>query len=287
MIFLSRGLPTIRIVNVARGSVLMLRSRVNWGMSAKFWHSAAQYFFGGIGLVLVTYVCFRLGLNLTTVGFAYLILIALLALVGSFIGSVVLSIVAVGCLNYFFTLPLFSFRVDYPQDALAIVLATVAFLTTSLLVNFVISQRKRSEDALRQSEMYLAEAERISRTGSFGWRVATGEIIWSEETFRIYECDRAMKPTLELMLQRTHPEDRSLVQGLLERVLHDGKDWELEHRLLMAHGSVKHVRAVAHAVRDASGKLEFVGAVMDVTATRQAEEQLQQARAERAITESW
>jgi K+-sensing histidine kinase KdpD len=136
MISLSRGLPTIRIVNVARGSILMLRSRVNWGMSAKFWHSAAQCFFGGIGLVFLAFVCFLLGLNLAAAGFAFLILIALLALIGGFIGSVVLSIVAVGCLNYFFTLPLFSFRVDYPQDMLAL----TAFLLTATV-------RKMAEEA--------------------------------------------------------------------------------------------------------------------------------------------
>jgi PAS domain S-box-containing protein len=145
-----------------------------------------------------------------------------------------------------------------------------------------ITERKRIEDALRQSQIYLAEAQRIGRTGSFGWRVDSGDMMWSEETFRIFECDPAMKPNLELVLQRTHPEDRALVKGTLERASHDGKDWEYERRLLMPDGSIKHVRTVTHAVKDASDKLEFIGAVMDVTATRQAEEELQQARTELA-----
>jgi len=156
----------------------------------------------------------------------------------------------------------------------------VALRTTELQEE--VAQRKRSENALRQSEMYLAEAQRMSRTGSFGWSVGGGEIAWSDETFRIFEYDRMMKPTLDLMLQRVHPEDRPIVQSFLERVSHDGKDLTLEHRLSMLDGSVKYVSAVAHASRDASGKLEFVGAVMDVTATRRAEEQLTQAQAELA-----
>src|SRR5271166_4685539 len=99
-----------------------------------------------------------------------------------------------------------------------------------------ITERKRADDALRQSEMYLAEAQRISRTGSFGWSVASGELIWSEETFRIFEFDRAIMPTLELVLQRTHPEDRDMLQRFVEAVSRDGKDWEVEHRLLMPDG---------------------------------------------------
>jgi len=119
--------------------------------------------------------------------------------------------------------------------------------------------------------MYLAEAQRISHTGSFGWRVATGEIIWSEETFRIFEFDRTTRPTAELVLQRSHPEDRSQIRQLIERVSREGRDWDIEHRLLMPDGSIKHLHVVAHAVKDVSGNLEFVGAVMDITDRKRAE----------------
>jgi signal transduction histidine kinase len=84
------------------------------------------------------------------------------------------------------------------------------------------------------------------------------------------------------MLQRTHPEDRAFVRRLLEHALHDAKDWDFEHRLLMPDGVVKYVRAVAHAVKNPSGQPGFVGVVMDVTATRRAEEELHQARTELA-----
>jgi PAS domain S-box-containing protein len=136
------------------------------------------------------------------------------------------------------------------------------------------AERRRAEDALRQSEAYLAEAQRLSHTGSFGWRPSTGEILWSEETFRIFEYDQATKPSIEVILQRVHREDAALVKETVERASQDGKDFEHEYRLVMPDSGVKHVHVVAHAERDESDEIEFVGAVMDVTAAKQAEEAL-------------
>src|ERR1700692_390394 len=121
------------------------------------------------------------------------------------------------------------------------------------------AERKRAEVSLRQSEAYLAEAQRLSHTGSFGWRPSTGEILWSEETFRIFQYDRTTKPTAELILQRVHPDDVALVKQTIERASRDGKDFEHEYRLLMQDDAVKHVHVVAHAESDESGELEFVG----------------------------
>ena len=146
-----------------------------------------------------------------------------------------------------------------------------------------ITERKEAENALRQSESYLAEAQRLSHTGSFGWRVATGEIIWSEETFRIFGYERAPSVMLESVVQRIHPDDRERVQQTYRRAPREGKDFEHEFRLLMPDGSVKHVHAAAHAVTDASGGIEFVGAVTDVTERRRAEENLHKAQAELAL----
>src|ERR1700732_1814042 len=141
------------------------------------------------------------------------------------------------------------------------------------------AERKRAEEALRQSETYLAEAQRLSKTGSFGWRPSTGEIIWSEETFRIFQYDRTTTPTVKLVLQRVHPEDAPLVKPTIERESQAGTNFEHKYRLLMPDGSVKHVHIVARALRDESGSVEFVGAVMDVTVAKQAEETLRESEA--------
>src|SRR6266478_6314603 len=133
------------------------------------------------------------------------------------------------------------------------------------------SQLTAVNEELRRSQAYLAEAQRLSQTGSFGWRLSTGEILWSEETFRIFQYGRTTTPTVELILQRVHPEDAALVRQTIERASQDGKDFEHEYRLVMPDGAVKHVHVVAHAERDESGELEFVGAVMDTTESKRAE----------------
>jgi PAS domain S-box-containing protein len=138
------------------------------------------------------------------------------------------------------------------------------------------TERKRAEKALRRSEAYLAEAQRLSHTGSFGWDVSSGEIYWSQETFRIFECDPATQPTVELVHQRTHPEDRALVRQVIDRVSQERNDFDFEHRLLMPNGPVKYVRVVGHpSTKDESGNFEFVGAVTDITQRKRAEKKFQ------------
>ena len=137
-------------------------------------------------------------------------------------------------------------------------------------------ERRRAEEELRRSEAYLAEAQRLSLTGSFGWNASTGELFWSKETFYILGYDLAMKPTLELVLQRVHPEDFTLVQEIFDRASRDRADLDFEHRLVLPDDSVKHVHVVAHAAKDGSGGLEFVGAVSDVTITKVAQERIRQ-----------
>ena len=133
---------------------------------------------------------------------------------------------------------------------------------------------------LRRREAYLTGAQRLSHTGSFGWRPDSGEIVWSDETYRIFEYDRAEKPTVNMVLERIHPQDRALAQQVIDRASQTGTDFEHEYRLLMADGRVKHVRAIAQALQDASGNREFVGAVTDVTTAKQAEENVRQSERE-------
>ena len=355
----------------------------------RFYHLLALWIAGSVALALATLACFLLGLNFATTALIFLIIIVLLSLLDSFVSSAVFSVVAVGCLNYFFTEPLFSLDVGDPQD----VTTLAAFLVTSLAVtslvrrvrrlgeahreqsrlldlthdpifvrgpddaitywnrgaeelygwkkeealgkvprqllqtvfpapleqitetlhgtgrwegelvhtkrdgtqvivasrwslqrtdsghplatletNNNITDRRRAEDALRRTqETYLAEAQQLSQTGSFGWYAASGEIFWSEESFRIFGYDKTVKPSIALIFQRVHPDDAALVQKVIDRAAHDQQDFDFEHRLMMPDGSVKHLHVVAHAVRDEPGKLHFIGALMDITARKEAD----------------
>ncbi len=150
----------------------------------------------------------------------------------------------------------------------------LALLTSWVDRRFATQTLEVQEEKLQQSEAYLSEAQRLSHTGSFGWRVSTGEIIWSEETFRIFQCDRTTNPTVEVVLQRVHPEDAALVKQTIERASQDGKDFDHEYRLVMPDRSVKYVHVVAHSLSDESGGIEFFGAVMDTTESHRAEEAL-------------
>jgi formate hydrogenlyase transcriptional activator len=132
---------------------------------------------------------------------------------------------------------------------------------------------------LRRREAYLAEAQRLTQTGSFGWKSDSGEIVWSDETYRIFEYDHAVKPTIDLLVQRVHPEDRPDFLKVIESASAGATQFEHTYRWLLPDGRVKHVHAVAHALQDASGNREFVGAATDVTSIKRAEEELRTSEA--------
>ncbi|HEV2398180.1 MAG TPA: PAS domain S-box protein [Candidatus Sulfotelmatobacter sp.] len=147
-----------------------------------------------------------------------------------------------------------------------------------------ISRRKRTEQALRRSEALLAESQRLSLTGSFSWKVATDEITWSEQLYRIYELEIGVPVTLDLIRTRVHPEDVSLIEKMrmFDRAQAGSNDFEWHFRLLMPDHSIKYLHAVSHAIRDRNGQVEYVAAIQDVTARRVSEEALAKARSELA-----
>ncbi len=136
---------------------------------------------------------------------------------------------------------------------------------------------KKSNEALVKSEAYLAGGQKLSHCGSFGWKLSTGELFWSEETFRIFEYDLAVKPTVQLALDRIHPEDLAIVHDAQENAA-QGKDVDVEHRLLMQDGSVKRVHVVGRVLDPGAASLEFVGAVMDITTMKNAFEEIRALR---------
>ncbi len=140
-------------------------------------------------------------------------------------------------------------------------------------------ERDHTEAALRQSEAYLAQAQQLSRTGSFGWNLASGRIIWSNETFCILGYNRQIEPTLERLFDRVHPEDLAHVRWTIDQAMRDRTGFDLQHRLSMPDGSVKQVHIVARATPLEFGAVEFVGAVMDVTEQVRSQEATRAAKA--------
>src|ERR1700754_3574678 len=210
--------------------------------------------------------------------------------------------------HYYLAAPANSFVWKHDLFAVGISELTrlILFFITAVFVAFMISSQRRATKILRRvgddlqaavedqkriggallhSEMHLAEAQRLSRTGNFGWNVSSGEMFWSEETFRIFECDRATKPTVEFIIERTHPEDRAALRKTIDDASGAGKAFDHEYRLLMPDGSVKYVHAVGRAAKDASGGIELLGAVTDVTVAREAERKLRRSEAYLAETQ--
>jgi PAS domain S-box-containing protein len=132
---------------------------------------------------------------------------------------------------------------------------------------------KASQADLQRRWQYLAEAQRLSHSGTFGWKVHTGELVWSDETYRILGFARETHPTLDLVFNRVHPEDRDRLQQLRDRATQNGMDLDIEHRVLLPDGVIRHLHVVAHAGRDNSGNLEYAGVVTDITERKRADDE--------------
>jgi len=179
-----------------------------------------------------------------------------------------------------------DFRIVLPDGTLKYLHSVAHPVTQSGEVTEVIgtvmdvTEQELLTQELRRREAYLAEAQKLSHTGSFGWRPDTGEIVWSDETYRIFEYDRTLKPTIDSLVQSVHPEDRADFKEVINRAFAGATDFEHSYRLLLPDGRVKHVHALAHVLRDASGNREFVGAVTDITEQRHAEAVIREQEAE-------
>ncbi|WP_315767015.1 MULTISPECIES: ATP-binding protein [unclassified Bradyrhizobium] len=181
------------------------------------------------------------------------------------LGSAALSLLSFTC-----------FLLGFNFIAAAFALPAVIVLL-SLLVNLVrrLHQLEREDASWRSQAAYLTEAQKLSHTGSFGWDIASGELVWSDETFRIFDLEPTSSPSLDLILKHTHPDDLNAVREAIDRAKNDRSGFSLEHRLVLADGSIRHIRVVARGTTDDQGQFQFIGAVMDITAQKKAHAELE------------
>jgi PAS domain S-box-containing protein len=234
---------------------------------------AAQFLLGIAGLALITFVCFQVGLGLARTGFAYVILVALVSLLGSFSTSVVLSLVAAVCLNYFFAPPLFELRVDSTDDIVRI----AAFLTTSLIVTALITKRKRAEEDLGESKARLEAAQRLAHVGWWERDYSTAHVTLSDEVCRIFGVQPVDLPEWHgRWLERIHPDDRPRVaEAAAAALMRGGPRYDVEYRVVRPDGTERMVRSQGDVTWDESGKpLRQFGVLQDITELRQAEKEL-------------
>jgi PAS domain S-box-containing protein len=147
---------------------------------------------------------------------------------------------------------------------------------------FDITERKRAEEAIRRSEAFLAEGQRLSHTGSWGWNASTGKVTWSQEHFRILGLDpQDTIPSLDVFWERVHPDDRIGLQRTFESAIRDKRDFEQEFRIVIPDSSIRHLHGVGHAILNKANELvEFIGSAMDITERKRADAALQETRAE-------
>jgi transcriptional regulator with PAS, ATPase and Fis domain len=141
-----------------------------------------------------------------------------------------------------------------------------------------VEEVKKTNEALARSEAYLAGAQTLSHTGSFGWDISSGEQFWSEETYRIFDYDRTVRPTLQLAFDRVHPDDLQLVQEVTAGAAQDGRDIDVEHRLLMPDRTVKTIRVLGHTSQGRDDNPIFLGAVTDISVVKNAFEEIRTLR---------
>jgi PAS domain S-box-containing protein len=233
---------------------------------------AAQFLLGIAGVALITFVCFKIGFGVGRTSLAYLIWIALVSLLGSFVVSVVLSIIAVACLNYFFVPPLFEFRIDAADDAVRLAM----FLTTSLIVTALTTKLRRAQEELGETNLRLEKAHRIAHVGWWQHDLITDGVTVSAEVGRILGM-RPVAPWLELI----HPEDKARVaDAAAAAVRRGGPRYDVEYRVLRPDGALRVIHSQGDVTWDGSGRpLRKFGVLQDITELKQAERELRASEA--------
>src|SRR6202789_1390062 len=240
----------------------------DWGLQSG--RIAAQLLIGGVGLPLLTFACFRLGLTLAPTGVIFFLLVTLLSLIGTVIGSVVLSVIAVGLLNYYFTEPLFAFRIDYPQD----ILALIAFLTTSIIVAILIARSRQVAERLRESEAQWREV--FEHNPVMYFMVDTIGTVLSVNNFGAAQLGYTVSELVgKSVLNVFFEEDRKFVKkniAVCLETLGHSNSWEV--RKVRKDGSVLWVRENAKAVRRSNNRLIVMVACEDITESKRTEDSL-------------
>jgi PAS domain S-box-containing protein len=247
----------------------------------KLRQSIVRVLLGGVALALVTLIGSPFKTYRGAVALVYLMIVAVVSLTGDLFSSAILAIAASLCLRFFFAPPPSSARIDEPLD----IAAFITFLATAAVITHLISKMQLLTQELRHREAYLAEAQRIAHMGSWVWRVKGKEVLYlSEEWYRIYGFDpKDGLPAWEDRLRRIHPEDRLRWQGVLERATKNKSDYEIEFRILLPDGTVKHIHSIGHPVLNGSGELiQFLGSSTDISERKRGEEALRQAQADLA-----
>jgi PAS domain S-box-containing protein len=234
---------------------------------------AAQFALGIVGLILIALVCVQLGFGLARTGFAYVILLALVSLFGSFSASVVLSVLAAACLNYFFAPPLFQLSVDIPNDLERI----AVFLTTSLVVTALTTRLGRAADELRGVQAKWEKAERVAHFGWWERDFTTNHVTLSDEVSRIFGVLPVDLPDWHgRWLELIHPEDRTKAAETAVATLRPGGPrYDLEYRVVRPDGAVRVIRSHGDVTWDDSGRpLRQFGVLHDITELRSTEQEL-------------
>ena len=214
---------------------------------------AAQFLLGITGLALITFVCFHLDFGVARTGFVFVILIALVSLLGSTSASVVLSFLAAAFLNYFFAPPLFEFRIDAPDD----IERMAVFLTTSLVVSALTSKLKRSENELRQNQSKLEKAQRIAHFGWWERDFTTKHVSLSDEVSRIFGVQPVDLPEWHgRWLDLIHPEDRARAAEAAAAALSPGGPrYDVEYRVVRPDGTLRVIHSQGDVTWDTRGGL--------------------------------